>query len=41
MSRKGESMDDLVNVSFKCNFDYNEAKEIAEKLDFDLHEYLF
>lgn len=33
--------DELVNVAFKCNFDYNFIQEVANKIDFHLSDYLY
>ena len=33
--------DNLTSVGLKCNFDHNFIQEVAEKINFQLHEYLF
>ena len=33
--------DSLTSIGFKCNFDHNFVQEVAEKISFPLHEYLF
>lgn len=37
----GDGGDELVNVGFKCNFDYNFIFEVCDKIDFQLREYLY
>lgn len=33
--------DNLTGIWLKCNFDHNFIREVAEKINFHLHEYLF
>ena len=33
--------DDLINISYKCNFDINFVQEISNKINFHLKEYIF
>lgn len=37
----GAGGDELVSIGFKCNFDHNFVLEIADKINFQLKEYLF
>jgi len=37
----GAGGDELVSMGFKCNFDHNFVLEIADKINFQLREYLF
>eukprot|EP00347_Sterkiella_histriomuscorum_P014360 403361169 len=37
----GDGGDELVNVGFKCNFDFNFIEDVCKKIDFRLDEYLF
>ncbi len=41
--KKGEGLqsEELVQVCYKCNFDYNFIEDVSEKIDFKLNEYLF
>lgn len=32
--------DDLNQIYYKCNFDYNKIKEVADKIEFKINEYL-
>ena len=41
VSNASSATDDFVNVGFKCNFDNNFIYEVAEKIDFQLSEFLF
>ena len=38
---QGINTDELVNITFKCNFDKNFIEDVAEKINFQLNEYLF
>lgn len=33
--------DELINISFKCNFDKAFVQDVADKINFQLNEYLF
>ena len=39
--KKGDGIDELSNVGFKCNYDLNFVQDVAEKIDFKLDEFLF
>ena len=41
VSNASSATDDFVNVGFKCNFDNNFIYEVADKIDFQLSEFLF
>jgi hypothetical protein len=40
--KKGEGLqsEELVQVCYKCNFDFNFIEDVSEKIDFKLNEYL-
>lgn len=35
------SSEELVQVCYKCNFDITFVEDVAEKIDFKIHEYLY
>lgn len=40
-SESAASSEQLTQVSFKCNYDLTFIEDVAEKIDFKLHEYLY
>jgi hypothetical protein len=38
--KKGDGSDELINITFKCNFDFGFIKDVAYKIEFELDEYL-
>jgi hypothetical protein len=36
-----EGSDELINISFKCNFDFNYVEDVAKKIDFKIHDFLY
>jgi hypothetical protein len=38
--KKGDGSDELINITFKCNFEHGFIKDVASKIEFELDEYI-